>query len=146
MLYRPNRTQYQWLFPAGNTIAASCVNSPDSTPSTLLHLFSNGGSHQCLNLVYKYKKRIFFPFPKRVTILDPCVRRGTFLESIKSISAFLPPSQPLRAVLFALLYLTMCFYWLTCVPLGIPDPIERIRQALNDKQMIERRTQKMLCI
>ena len=52
------------------------------------------------------------------------------------MSASLPPSQPSRGILFALLYVVICLYWLTFVPLGITDPIERIRQALNEKGLM----------
>ena len=134
--YRSTRKQNRWLAPVVDAVNASCATGNDKSANLLLHNFSNGGFHHLLNLLRTYQEKTSRPFPAHVKILDSCPGRGTFQESINAVSASFPRSQPLRMILVALLYLVISLYWLTFVPYSIPDPIERIRRALNDKNLM----------
>lgn len=101
----------------------------------LLHIFSNGGSYQLCTLLKAYGESMSYSFPPHVKILDSCPGRGTFAESLHSLSASLPRAQPLRGGLLGLLYVLLCEYWIVCVVFGVMDPIERIRQTLNDRKV-----------
>jgi len=137
LLYRPTRTQYRWLTPAINVILTTCSTADNRRPEILLHIFSNGGCHNTLNLIRHFQEATSLPFPSHVKILDACPGRGTLKESINSVSASLPRPPLVRIALSVFLYLLMCVYWLSFAPFGIPDPIERIRQALNDEVLMK---------
>ena len=137
LLYRRTRTQRHRVAPAISQILSAC-KSTNKDQAIILHVFSNGGSHQILNLLRANSElNSSFPFPSHVTILDSCPGRGTFKGSVLALSSALPKSQPLRLLLLLLIYLVVGMYWATTIPFGIPDPIERIRQALNDKELMK---------
>lgn len=129
--YRSTRTQRRQIAPAISVIIASCVDTDTNFPSAILHIFSNGGSHQTRNLLLAYGESTPLPFPQHVTILDSCPGRGTFKRSVRALSSALPSFPPFRLVLFLLIYAAVSVYWVYHIPFGIPDPIERIRQFLN---------------
>lgn len=133
IIWRSNGTQRRRIDPAVSAILSHCTSDRDSKPEILLHLFSNGGSSQSLALMDAYRSQGLNAFPAHVKILDSCPGRGTFKESMTAMSISLPKSQPLRIVSLGLLYLLMCTYFAVCFIFGITDPIERIRQDLNDR-------------
>lgn len=133
--YRSTRTQRYWITPAVSYILSACKNIK-SDQAVILHVFSTGGSHQTSNLLRAYQDINSCPFPPHVTIFDSGPGRGRFKAAIRALSFALPKSQPLRFLLLLLSYLVISIYWLASVPTGIPDPIDRIRQALNDKQLL----------
>ena len=112
----------------------------DGKPELILHIFLNGGSHQVRNLRLAYRETTSGPFPTHVTIFDSCPGRATFKRSVLALSSGLPPSPLLRFLLLGLIYATVSIYWLIFVPWNIPDPIERVRQALNDPKLMEGET------
>ena len=134
LLYRRTRTQRHRVTPAISHIFSACKTT-NRDQAVILHVFSNGGSHQTLNLLRAYSEIASSPFPSHVTILDSCPGRGTFPSSVLALSSALPKSPFPRLLLLLLVYLAVGIYWLAFVPFGIPDPIERIRQALNDRNL-----------
>lgn len=139
LFYRRTRTQRSRVAPAVSTILSSCT-AATANPAILLHLFSNGGSHQTRNLLLAYSETTSCPFPPHVTIFDSCPGRASFKRSVLALSSALPSSPPLRLLLSLLIYAVVTVYWVIFIPLGIPDPIERIRQALNDAAMMQGET------
>ena len=133
LLYRRTRTQRYRVALAVSIIVAAC-KSTDDEKAILLHAFSNGGSHQTLDLPRAYSETTSSPFPPHVTILDSCPDHGTVQGSVRALSTALPKTQPLRLLLLLLICLVVGFHWLTSV-FGTPDPIQCIRQALNDKNL-----------
>ena len=133
LLYRSTRTQRHRVAPAISKI----FSAYNGNQTIILHIFSNGGSHQSLNLLRAYRETNHSSFPPHVTILDSCPGRGTFQSSVLALSSALPKSQPLRLLLLLLIYWVVCIYWLTSRLFRIPDPIERIRQGLNDKEIMK---------
>ena len=141
IFYRSRKTQRRRVGPAISTIPASFPRtfpaSNNEKPELILHIFSNGGSHQARNLRLAYRETISAPFPPFVTIFDSCPGRATFKRSVLALSSGLPPSPLLRFLLLGLIYVTVSIYWLVFIPWNIPNPIERIRQALNDPKLME---------
>ena len=141
IFYRSTKAQRRRVAPAVATILASFPRtSPainDEKPELILHIFSNGGSHQVRNLRLAYRETTSAPFPPHVTIFDSCPGRATFKRSVLALSSGLPPSPLLRFLLLGLIYATVSIYWLIFVPWNIPDPIERVRQALNDPKLMK---------
>lgn len=141
IFHRSKKTQRRRVAPAVSTIVASFPHTVPATkhenPELILHIFSNGGSHQARNLLLAYRETASTPFPPHVTIFDSCPGRATFKRSVLALSTGLPPSPPIRLPLLGLIYTTVSIYWLTHVPWHIPDPIERVRQALNDPELME---------
>ena len=72
-----------------------------------------------------------------MTLFDSCPGSGTFKRSVVALTSSLPSSPPLRAMLIVLIYILVSFSWIIYVTLAIPDPIERIRQALNDTELMD---------
>lgn len=141
-LWRSTNTRCRRVDPAVSAILAFCTATKKSDPEILLHLFSNGGSHQSTALLTAYGKTMSSSLPPHVKILDSCPGRGTFAESLKSLSAPLPRIQPLRAILVGILYVLLGIYCLVCIVLGMPDAIERVRQILNDRELFENETRR----
>ena len=136
LLYRSTRTQRRRVAPAISKIF-SAYKDTEGNETIILHVFSNGGSHQTLNLLRAYSENNHSPFPPHVTILDSCPGRGTFQSSVLALSSALPKSQPLRLLLLLLVYWVVGIYWLTSRLFRIPDPIERVRRGLNDKELMK---------
>ena len=141
IFHRSKKAQRRRVGPAVSTILASFPHTSHATkhekPELILHIFSNGGSHQARNLRLAYRETTSAPFPPHVTIFDSCPGRATFKRSVLALSSSLPRSPPLRLLLLGVIYITVSIYWLILVPWHIPDPIERLRQALNDPELME---------
>ncbi|KAL9042006.1 MAG: hypothetical protein Q9180_000902 [Flavoplaca navasiana] len=95
LFYRRASTQQQHLVPVISAIL-SCYSTSSDTPSILLHIFSNGGSHQVRNLLLAYRKVTSGPFPPHVTVFDSCPGRATFRRSVLALSSALPSSGQIR--------------------------------------------------
>lgn len=139
LLYRSTRTQRRWVTPAVSVILSSCTTT-NTKPELLLHIFSNGGSHQAHNLLRAYSEINSDTIPSHVTIFDSSPGRSTFKRSVLALSSALPSTLPIRLFLLLIIYVIISVYWIIFVPFGIPDPIERIRQALNDRGLMKRET------
>ena len=137
LFYRSTQTQRLRITPAVSAIISLSTAITNADPEILLHVFSNGGSHQTRNLCLAYSETTSHPFPPHVTIFDSCPGRATFQRSVLALSASLPSVQPLRLLLLLLIYVVISVYWIIFIPLGIPDPVERIRRALNDEVMMQ---------
>nr|ANM86494.1 hypothetical protein [Cladonia uncialis subsp. uncialis]AUW31395.1 hypothetical protein [Cladonia uncialis subsp. uncialis] len=141
IFHRSRNAQRRRVAPAVSTIVASFPHTLPATvqenPEFILHIFSNGGSHQVRNLRLAYRETTSAPFPPHVTIFDSCPGRATFKRSVLALSSALPSSPSLRFPLLGLIYTIVSIYWLIFIPFHIPDPIERVRQALNDPELME---------
>lgn len=132
LFYRRTNTQRCRVAPAISAVLSSCsFNS--ANPEIILHIFSNGGCHQSRNLFLAYSQTTSCPFPPHVTILDSCPGRASFKQSALALSSALPSFLPTRSFLLLLIYVIVGVYWVSFIPLGIPDPIERLRQFLNSR-------------
>ena len=76
-------------------------------------------------------------FPIHAKILDSCPGRGNFRRSYLALSAPFD-RQPfyLRLPSSAAVVLVLCLYWLLGTFLRNENPIETVRQALNDKRTV----------
>ena len=108
IFHRLRNAQRRRVAPAVSTILASFSRTfpaiNDEKPGLILHIFSNGGSHQALNLRLAYRETTSAPFPPLVTIFDSCPGRATFKRSVLALSSDLP--QLLAAMLRILVALT----------------------------------------
>ncbi|KAL8756891.1 MAG: hypothetical protein Q9199_002618 [Rusavskia elegans] len=141
LFYRRASTQQHHLAPAMSAILSSCSINSDA-PEIILHVFSNGGSHQARNLLLAYRRVTSAPFPPHVTIFDSCPGRATFRRSVLALSSALPPSWFARLILLGLIYAVVSVYWIIFVPLSLTDPIERVRQTLNSRTIMGRETRR----
>ena len=131
MILWPARVQRQWIAPAVSTVLSRC-DLDKVSPQILLHIFSNGGSHQACNLLNAYQDTTSLSFPSHVTIFDSCPGRASLQSAMLAFSSALPAFPPLRWFLYLLFLLICCFYWVLYVPLSFVDHIERIRRSLCD--------------
>lgn len=139
--YRPTHTQRARVAPAISALlSASCTTH--SEPEVLLHVFSNGGSHQLRNFILAYSETVSRPFPHHITVLDSCPGRSTFKRTALALSSALPSFPPARYLLLLLIYLTVIIYWVLFIPFRIPDPIEHIRQDLNSRIVMQGETKR----
>lgn len=136
-LYRPTSTQRRRVASAVSTIVSCCpaTGGPED-PQIILHVFSNGGSHQTHNLLLAYGETIARPFPPHVTIFDSCPGRASFGRSVLALSSALPNFLPARLFLLFWIYAVVSVYWAACTSFGIVDPIERLRQAMNGQAIM----------
>lgn len=141
LFYRRASTQQHHLTPAISAVLSSCSISSDA-PEIILHIFSNGGSHQARNLLLAYRRVTSAPFPPHVTIFDSCPGRATFRRSVLALSSALPSSWFARLILLGLIYAIVSVYWIIFVPLSLTDPIERVRQTLNSRTIMGRETRR----
>lgn len=135
MFYRRTSTQHRRVAPAISALLSSCPSTCNG-PEVILHVFSNGGSHQVCNFRSAYSRATSGPFPSHVTIFDSCPGRATFKRSVLALSSALLSFAPARLLLLLLIYTLISIYWVIFVPLGIPDPIERLRQTLNNRTVM----------
>ncbi len=135
--WRSASAQRRRVDPAVSAIHNYCDYAKDSETEILLHIFSNGGCHQLLRLLGTYRQRTSYAFPSHVKILDSCPGRGTFKKSISPLALSLPKSQPLYSILLGLLYLAMSVYFIITISLGLINPIEHLRQVLNDPESMK---------
>lgn len=110
--------------------------TPPEQAELLLHIYSNGGSHQASNFFRSYLERTSGTLPPHVTVFDSCPGRGTFRRSMRALSSVLPRSLWLRVPLYVFFYILLSLYWLAYIPWGIPNPIERVRRDLNDASLM----------
>ncbi|KAL9584930.1 MAG: hypothetical protein Q9212_001832 [Teloschistes hypoglaucus] len=139
IFYRRTSTQRRLLAPVVEAVrSSSCAASRtvvSGEPKILLHTFSNGGSYQARNffLAYAAATAAVPGFPAHSKILDSGPGRATFGRSVLALSSALPHAWPIHFLLLALIYVVMSGYWIVFVPLGLADPLERARCALNDR-------------
>ena len=138
LFYRRKSTQRRRVAPAISAV----LSSYSSTCDVILHIFSNGGSHQAIGFLRAYSEVTSSTFPPHVTIFDSCPGRATFRSSILALSTALPSFPPARLLLLFLIYTVISIYWVVFIPFGIPDPIERLRQALNSRIVMQRETKR----
>ena len=135
ILYRSSAVLRRRIEPALAVIQSTCSQEPLS-PEILLHVFSNAGSHQSINLLRNYYSQTGNVFPIHAHVLDSCPGRGDFQRSYLALSAPLdrqPAYLRLPGSLAAVLIL--CLFWIISLSLRLGDPIETIRHDLNDKSI-----------
>ncbi|MCJ1422273.1 hypothetical protein MMC29_000153 [Sticta canariensis] len=141
LFYRRPSTQRRRIAPAVFVVLSSC-SAICHEPEIILHVFSNGGSHQTLNLLRAYGETNSSPFPSHVRIFDSCAGRATFKRSVLALSSALPAFPSAHLVLLLLIYIVISIYWVVFVPFGIPDPAERVRRALRSRVFIPEETKR----
>ncbi len=141
LFYRRTSTQRRRVAPAVSAVLSS-YSATCQDPAIILHVFSNGGSHQTRNLLLAYSETTSCPFPPHVTIFDSCPGRATFKRSVLALSSALPSFPPARLILLLLIYAVVSAYWVICIPFGIPDPIHRLRRALSSRKIMQRETKR----
>lgn len=141
LFYRRTSMQRRRVAPAISVVLSS-YSATRHDPEIILHVFSNGGSHQTLNLLRAYSETSSCPFPPHITIFDSCPGRATFTRSVLALSSALPSFLPARLLLLLLIYLVVSVYWVVFVPSGIPDPIERVRRALSSRTVMPEETKR----
>ena len=135
IIYRSAATLHRRIQPALDIVRSTCAKEP-SRPEILLHVFSNGGSHQATNLLRNYRSAVGQRFPLHAKILDSCPGRGSFRRSYLALSAPFD-RQPvyLRLLSSLAVVIILCIHWILVTSLQFENPIETIRQGLNDKQI-----------
>ncbi|KAL8875812.1 MAG: hypothetical protein Q9198_005879 [Flavoplaca austrocitrina] len=150
-LYHSLSTQRQRLSPAISYLFATLqpiaalhpTTAPSNTtndPEVLIHILSNGGSHQFCTFVSIYQSTTTTAFPPHIKILDSCPGRATFRQSVLAFSSPLY-SLPfyIRFPTLVLIYLLLGVYFMAIRLRLLHDPILRIRMALNSRSVAERR-------
>ena len=135
IIYRSKATLRRRLEPAIDLVRSICAKEP-SRPEILLHVFSNGGSHQAINLLQNYQSAVGQGFPIHAKILDSCPGRGNFKRSYLALSAPFD-RQPgyLRLPSSLAVVIILCIHWVLVTLLRFENPIKTIRQGLNDKHL-----------
>ena len=135
IIYRSRATLRRRIQPALDIVRSTCAKEPLS-PEILLHVFSNGGSHQATNLLRNYLSTAGQRFPIHAKILDSCPGRGNFKRSYLALSAPFD-RQPvyLRLPSSLAVVVVLCIHWILVTSLLFENPIETIRQGLNDKHI-----------
>ncbi|KAL8721431.1 MAG: hypothetical protein Q9225_001906 [Loekoesia sp. 1 TL-2023] len=141
VFYTSTSTQRRHLAPALSA-ALSFRSATSSDTNVSLHIFSNGGSYQARNFLLAYSATTSKPFPLHVTIFDSCPGRATFKRTVLALSSSLPHFWPARLLLLLWIYVLISVYWVVFIPFSIPDPIERVRQALNDPKIMQGETKR----
>lgn len=136
ILYRSTKTLHRRIQPALDVVR-SVGDDEASAPRILLHVFSNGGSHQATNLLQFYQDDTGHKFPLHAKILDSCPGRGNFSRSYLALAAPFE-RQPiyLRLPASFAIVLILCLFWLLVTSFGAQNPIETIRQRMNDKSLV----------
>ncbi|KAL8711467.1 MAG: hypothetical protein Q9220_004125 [cf. Caloplaca sp. 1 TL-2023] len=144
LFYRTIRAQRQRVSPAVSYLLSLLPSSGDdehpdgsTAPQLILHVFSNGGSHQLCNFLQAYRTTTTLPFPPHIKIFDSCPGRAQFQRSVLALAVGVPRVQPVRFVMTCLIYIVISLYWFILVPLRITDPIERIRRSLLDEKLMQ---------
>ena len=132
--YRSTATLQSRVEPAVAVIRAACTQEP-SSPEVLLHAFSNGGSYQVITLLRTYQSSTGHVFPIHAKIFDSCPGRGNFSRSYLALSEPLA-RQPIyvRFLGSIAVFLILCFSSVSVFLFRIENPIETIRQGLNDRR------------
>ncbi|KAL9093235.1 MAG: hypothetical protein Q9159_000412 [Coniocarpon cinnabarinum] len=123
--------QLQHLAPAVSAIQRLTEDRQKSEANMILHVFSNGGSHQACNLLQAYKQFATTPFPRHVTIFDSCPGHSSFKRTIAAMSASLPKTPGLHLLSLISVYVLVSLCWIAVVPLRLPDPVEVNYQTLK---------------
>lgn len=136
-LYRLTSTQRRRVASAVSAIISCCpATSGHEDPKIILHVFSNGGSHQTRNLLLAYGETTAGPFPPHITIFDSCPGRASFERSVLALSSALPKFLLAHLFLQFWIYIVVSVYWVACTSFGIVDPVERLRQAMNSQTIM----------
>ena len=135
IIYRSAATLRRRIQPALDIVRSTCTKGP-SRPEILLHVFSNGGSHQATNLLRTYLSTVGQRFPIHAKILDSCPGRGNLKRSYLALSAPFD-RQPvyLRLPSILAVVIILCIHWLLVTSLLFENPIETIRRGLNDENV-----------
>ncbi|KAL8660007.1 MAG: hypothetical protein Q9202_006861 [Teloschistes flavicans] len=139
LFYRRSSTQRRWLAPVVKAIESfSCTDTGADEPQIGLHIFSNGGCYQARSFFLAYRAATTAaPFPTHSKIFDSSPGRATFKRSVLALSSGLPRAGLTRVLLLALIYIVMSAYCIIVVPFGLLGPIERTRNALNDRDLMQ---------
>ena len=133
--YRSTATLRGRIEPAVALIRAACAQDT-SNPEILLHAFSNGGSHQSITLLRNYLSATGHKFPIHAKILDSCPGRGNFGRSYLALSEpFARQPIYIRFLGSISVILILCIFGVLVFLFRIENPIETIRQGLNDRQI-----------
>ena len=135
IIYRSTAILRRRIQPALDVVRSTCAKEP-SHPEILLHVFSNGGSHQATNLLRNYQSAIGQRFPLHAKILDSCPGRGNFQRSYLALSApFDRQPAYLRLPSSLAVIIVLCIHWLLVTSSLFENPIEIIRRGLNDEHV-----------
>lgn len=143
-LYHRTSTLRRCLTPAVHDLLASLQptttsSSTNNNPELIIHIFSNGGSHQFCNFISTYHTLTSTPFPTHIKILDSCPGRATFRRTILALSSPLSSSPFIvRLPSLFLIYFLIGIYFITIRFRLFQDPILRVRATLNDFSQGER--------
>lgn len=106
----------------------------------LLATYSNGGCASTTALAASYHAACSRPLPIAATVLDSCPGRLEAARAMRAFEAALPTTPVVRPVLGALLRLfyagLVAWLWVT----GSRDPIQVLRERLNDAELVRART------
>ena len=129
IIYRSKATLRRRTQPA-----IDLLRSCKEPSQILLHVFSNGGSHQAINLIQNYQSSVGQRFPIHAKILDSCPGRGNFKRSYLALSAPFD-RQPvyLRLPSNLAVVIILCIHWILVTLRIIENPIKIIRRGLNEQ-------------
>jgi hypothetical protein len=136
-IYRPRSTQRANLQPA-----IPHLTNKSHTGKTLVHLFSNGGGLNLVNLCELYVQTTGRQLPIQALVLDSCPGRATFSRGSAALLQNLPKQQNLQVLMTALLYPLLVLFWL-CSQLQPQNILETVREGLNDPGIVTTAARRM---
>ena len=137
LTYRPRAAQMKRLEPVVDIVRA--VDQPGSL--TLMHMFSNAGSHTASLFLQAYRDsfaaaRADPTLPLHAMIFDSGPGSAEFRRFAAAASVGLPQPWYLRIPALFLAYLILGTIWISIMRFQRRDPVDRLRQALNDKRLV----------
>ena len=115
-------------------VLASHVKTTDTSQPVLLHMFSNGGANNAINLASQLQER-HGKVPFHAVVLDSCPGRGEVESGTRAMAFSLPKMPVVRTVGWYALYAITAFYVLVMTTLGVEDVISRLRRVLIDPEV-----------
>ncbi|KUJ12591.1 uncharacterized protein LY89DRAFT_688243 [Mollisia scopiformis] len=121
---------------------AAIEADPVAGPRILVHLFSNGGSLEFVDVCTLYKKATGQILPVKAIVLDSSPGQPTLMEGWTAMSISLPKGlmwYPGAAVIITLLGITS----ISKNVFGIENIIEKTRRWLNDWTTVDKRAKRL---
>jgi hypothetical protein len=129
--YRSDSSQRKRLDPALSVVEGL----PANDSRLLIHVFSNGGVNQVVQLASMYQSRHRRPLPVKSMILDSCPGTAGYKTGLAALSVGLPKSWALRAILLGFIHLIVL--WSLVLNRLLPERnlVDSLRRRLNDSSL-----------
>lgn len=136
IMMRPNWTQQRRMEPAVDVVRNVHENKPEpenGRGKILLHMFSNGGCQQAIQLAKQYSKATGEQLPVSAMVIDSAPGTGTWRDGAAAFLLAFPPH--LRWMAQPVVYLALGTLWIWTTVLRLTHPIDWIQDGLLDEEL-----------